>query len=340
MADPRFFDRQGPFSLAALADRAGADLAETASGDWLVHDVAPLNRAGPQDISFLDNRKYVDAFGATQAGACVVHPDLAHRAPDGVALLVSTTPYRAFALIAQAFYEVHPPAKPGRSPTARIDESARIADSAEIGPGAVIGPNAKIGGETRIGANAVIGRGVKIGRKCTIGPHVTLSHCLVGDRVAIYPGARIGQDGFGFAMDANGHVRIPQTGRVVIEDDVEIGANATIDRGAGPDTVIGRGAMIDNLVQIAHNVTVGPRSIIVAQAGVAGSSSLGSFAVMAAQSGVAGHLKIGDGAQVLAQAGVMRDVPPGEKVVGAPARPAREFWRLQSLLTRLLKRKD
>jgi UDP-3-O-[3-hydroxymyristoyl] glucosamine N-acyltransferase len=199
----------------------------------------------------------------------------------------------------------------------------------------VVEAGAEVGAYCRIGPNAVIGAGVVLGERCVIGAGASLSHCLVGARVTIYPGARIGQDGFGFAMDAEGHVRLPQLGRVVIEDDVEVGANSTIDRGAGPDTVIGRGAMIDNLVQIGHNVQVGRGAVIVAQAGVAGSTKLGDFAVLAAKAGVAGHLTIGAGAKIAANAGVMRDVDPGAEVVGAPAIPKRQFFRQQVMLARL-----
>jgi len=174
-----------------------------------------------------------------------------------------------------------------------------------------------------------------LGEDTEIGAGATLSHCLIGSRVRIYPGVRIGQDGFGFAIDPAGHVPVPQLGRVIIEDDVEIGANVTIDRGAGPDTVIGRGCMIDNLVQIGHNVEVGAGSVIVAQAGISGSTKLGKFVVLAGQAGLAGHLTIGDGARVGAQSGVMRDVPPGEDVVGSPAMPSRQYWRWYAKLMKL-----
>jgi len=185
----------------------------------------------------------------------------------------------------------------------------------------------------------VVGAGVMVGADCTVGANASLTHCLIGDRVTIYPGARIGQDGFGFAMDPAGHVRVPQLGRVIIEDDVEIGANSTVDRGAGPDTRIGRGAMIDNLVQIGHNADIGAGAVIVAQAGVAGSSRIGRFAALGAQAGVAGHLTVGDGARLAAQSGVMRDVEAGQEVCGAPALPIRQFFKLQATLMRLLKNK-
>jgi UDP-3-O-[3-hydroxymyristoyl] glucosamine N-acyltransferase len=338
MADSRFFHRSAPLSLARLAAIAEAELAGDADPDKEISDVAPLETAGPDDVAFLDNRKYVNAFAASRAGACIVHPDFAGRAPGGMALLLTAQPYKGYARVAQALYPVAP-VQPGIAPTASVDPSARIDPSAEIGPGAVIGAGAEIGLRCRIGANAVVGPGVVLGDDTTVGPCASLSHCLVGRRVTIYSGVRIGQDGFGFAIDPKGHVRVPQLGRVLIEDDVEVGANATIDRGSGPDTVIGRGCMIDNLVQIGHNVEIGPGSIIVAQAGVAGSSKLGSFVAMAAQSGVAGHLKIGAGARIGAQCGVMRDVEPGVDLLGSPAMPVRQFWRLQVRLMRLIEEK-
>lgn len=334
MPDPRFFRSSGPFPLARLAEIGGATLAAGADPARLIANVGPLDTAGPDDISFLDNRKYVDAFTASKAGACVVAPDLADRAPEGMALLVTPKPYKAYALIAQAFFPVQA-ARPGIAPTAWVDPSAVIGNGVEIAPGAVVEAGAEIGAGCRIGPNAVVGAGVVLGAGSVIGAGASVSHALVGARVTIYPGARIGQDGFGFAMDAEGHVRLPQLGRVIIEDDVEVGANSTIDRGAGPDTVIGRGAMIDNLVQIGHNVQVGRGAVIVAQAGVAGSTKLGDFAVLAAKAGVAGHLTIGAGAKIAANAGVMRDVAPGAEVVGAPAIPKRQFFRQQVTLARL-----
>ncbi|WP_026873882.1 UDP-3-O-(3-hydroxymyristoyl)glucosamine N-acyltransferase [Inquilinus limosus] len=334
MPDPRFFRSAGPFPLGRLAEIAGATLAPGADPDRPIASVAPLDTAGPDDISFLDNRKYVDAFAASGAGACVVAPALADRAPADMALLLTPKPYKGYALIAQAFFPA-PAARPGIAASAVVDATAVVGEGVEIAPGAVIEAGAEIGAGCRIGPNAVIGEGVVLGERSVVGAGASLSHCLVGARVTIYPGARIGQDGFGFAMDAEGHVRLPQLGRVIIEDDVEIGANSTIDRGAGPDTVIGRGAMIDNLVQIGHNVQVGRGAVIVAQAGVAGSTKLGDFAVLAAKAGVAGHLTIGAGARIAANAGVMRDVDPGAEVVGSPAIPKRQFFRQQVMLARL-----
>jgi len=334
MADPRFFAVEGPFTLEQLAEIAGARVAGDAGSAGLFRGVAPLDAAGPEHVSFLDNRRYADQFSESRAGACLVHPDMAERAPQGMALLLSDEPYCGYARVAQAFY-------PAPKPEARIDAAARVDPSARVGEGcridagAVVGARAEIGDRCRIGANVVIGDAVVLGNDCSVGPGASLTCCLVGNGVVIHAGARIGQDGFGFAPRAEGHLKVPQLGRVVIEDDVEIGANSTIDRGAGPDTVIGAGSKIDNLVQIGHNVRIGRGCIVVAQVGISGSTTIGDFVMMGGQAGLSGHLTIGDGARVGAQSGVMRDVDPGETVFGYPAMRAKQYWRQIAALGRL-----
>jgi len=336
MADPRFFRPAGPFTLARLASACGAELGAGADPDATFDDVAPLERAGPREVSFLDNRKYVEAFATAAAGACVVRPAMAARAPKGMQLLLSDRPYKAFALVAQLF---HPRQRPGGgvAPGAHVDPTATLGEGCAVAPGAVIEAGARIGSNCAIGPNAVIGADVEIGDDSTVGANASVTHAILGERVTIYPGARIGQDGFGFAMDPTGHVRIPQLGRVIIEDDVEVGANSAIDRGAGPDTVIGRGTMIDNLVQIGHNVQIGRGCVIVAMVGISGSTKIGDHVVIAAQSGIAGHLAIGDGARISARSGVFRDVPAGAQVVGFPAVPTRQFFRQMTILAKLAK---
>jgi UDP-3-O-[3-hydroxymyristoyl] glucosamine N-acyltransferase len=223
----------------------------------------------------------------------------------------------------------------GVSPRAHVHPDAGFEYDVTVDPGAVIGPGARIGSGTLIGANAVIGPGVRIGRDCAIGPNATIACALIGDRVIIHPGAHIGQDGFGFALRAEGHLKVPQIGRVIIQDDVEIGAGATIDRGANRDTVIGEGTKIDNLVQVGHNVVIGRHCVLVAQSGVSGSCVIEDFAALGGQAGLAGHLHIGAGAQVAAAAGLMRDVPAGERWGGTPAKPMRQHFREIATLEKL-----
>jgi UDP-3-O-[3-hydroxymyristoyl] glucosamine N-acyltransferase len=339
MADQRFFRVAGPFTVAEIARRSGAAIAGACDTQRVLRDVAPLDAAGPNDLTFLDNRKYVAAFRDTRAGAAFVQPALAAEAPQGLTLLMTEQPYRAYAVAAQAFYPDAPPV-PGIAPSATIDATARLGEGTAVEAHAVIGAQVEIGKRCLIGANSVIGPSCVLGDDVRVGANVSISHSLIGSRIRLYPGVRIGQDGFGFAMDPAGFVKVPQLGRVIIEDDVEIGANTTIDRGAGPDTVIGAGTMIDNLVQIGHNVQVGKGCVLVAQSGIAGSTRLGDQVVIAAQGGLTGHLTIGHGARVGAQAGVMRDVAPGESVVGAPAVPVKEFFRQVATVQRLSRKKD
>jgi UDP-3-O-[3-hydroxymyristoyl] glucosamine N-acyltransferase len=338
MADPRFFRVAGPFTAAEIARRTGAVLSGAADGERLLRDVAALEAAGPDALSFLDNRKYLAAFRQTRAGAAFVRPALASEAPPGVTLLVTEQPYRGFALAAQAFYPEAAP-EPGIAASAVIDPTARLGEGCAVEANAAIGPRVEIGRRCHIGANSAIGAGCVLGDDVRVGANVSVSHSIIGSRVRLYPGVRIGQDGFGFALDPSGHVKIPQLGRVIIEDDVEVGANTTIDRGAVRDTVIGAGTMIDNLVQIGHNVQMGRGCVLVAQAGISGSTRLGDHVIVAGQAAFAGHLTIGSGARILAQAGVMRDVAAGETVVGAPAVPPKEFFRQVAVLQRLARKK-
>ena len=338
--DPRFFRRAGPFPLSHIAETIG-ESAEGLPIARLFGGVAPLHTAGPEQISFLTNRQYGPILAETRAGAVVLDPKLAHLAPPGTIALVSSRPVLAWARVAALFHPL-PPLNPGIHPTAVVDPSAHIAADAEIGPLAVVGARAEIGARCRIGPLVSIGDGVIIGADSRIGSHVSISHSLIGERVFILPGARLGQDGFGFdpTPTPKGFVSVPQLGRVVIEDDVEIGANTMIDRGSAQDTVIGAGSRLDNGVQIAHNVTLGRCCVIVSQAGISGSTTLGDYVTVAGQAGLTGHIHIGQGARIGAQAGVMADVAPRSSVVGTPAEPVREFFRQVAFLRRMMRRDD
>lgn len=338
MADPRFYTAAGPFSLRHLAEVSGARIGEGANPSAMFVDVRSLSDAGTDHVSFLDNKRYVDSFTKSRAGACLVHPDLAGKAPTTMALLLSEEPYHAFARVASTFYP-ETTVKKAVAKTAAIDRTVKLGKGCRIEPGAVIGARAEIGANCHISANVVIGRGVILGEECVIGPCASLAYCIVGDRVIVHAGVRIGQDGFGFAPGPKGHLKVPQLGRVIIEDDVEIGANTTIDRGSGPDTVIGAGTKIDNLVQIAHNVKIGKNCIIVSQVGISGSTEIGDFVMMGGQAGLTGHLQIGNGARIAAQSGVMRNIAPGAEVGGSPARPMREWLREQAMLQRMTRKK-
>ena len=332
--DERFFKRTGPHTLAAIADAARASappMMRRFAG------IAPLQAARDDQVSFLDNRKYAASLAATRAGAVIVHPSMADKVPAGTVRILSTEPYLAWARVAALFYP-QAPTRPGIHPTALIGDGAVIDPSAEIGPFAVIKAGARIGPRCRIAAHVVIGAAVEIGRDCRIGAHVSVSHALLGDRVMVYPGARIGQAGFGFAISADdGFVSVPQLGLVRIEDDVEIGANTTIDRGSMQDTVIGAGSRLDNLVMIGHNVRLGRACVIVAQVGISGSTTLGDHVMAGGQSGMAGHLTIGAGARIGAQAGLMADVAAGLEVAGSPAQPAREYFRHYAVLRKMIR---
>ncbi len=339
MADPRFHRNLGPFTLAELARAAGAELSEGADPEKQITDIAPLDQAGPDDLSFIDNVAYLEQFKLTEAGACIAAPAHAGLAPEATALLITSQPYLGFARVAQKFYPQDSTPEPGISAAATVDPGARLGEGCRVEAGAVIAAGVQIGNRCLIGAQAVIGEGVIVGDDCRIGSHVSLSHCLIGARVTVHPGARIGQDGFGFALDPGGFVKVPQVGRVVVEDDCDIGANTTIDRGSGPDTVIGQGTWIDNQVQVGHNVQIGRNSILVAQVGISGSTRIGNGVALGGKVGIAGHLNIGDGAQVAAGSGVIGDVPAGETWFGYPARPRAQMLRQLATLARLSKGK-
>ena len=334
--DPRFFSRTGPHSLAEVAQAAGGDVkaGQETGRSLTLSGIAPLQSATGDEVSFLDNRRYAELLTNTRAGAVIVHPDLLDRVPPQCAAIATTEPYAGWARVATLFHPL-PPAQPGTHPTAVVDAEARVDPSAEIGPLAVVARGAEIGPRCRVGPLAVVGESVVLGADCRIGAHASVSYAILGERVYVYAGARIGQDGFGFATTKRGLLTVPHVGGVLLGDDVEIGANSTVDRGSTLDTVIGAGSRLDNLVQIGHNVRLGLCCVVVSQAGISGSTVLGDFVVIGGQAGLAGHLHIGDGARLGGQAGVMADVPPGAEFLGSPAMPVRAFFRQVATLRRL-----
>lgn len=341
MSDPVFFSPATSPSLGEIAALIGLTLPQDTPAELAVTGVAPLETAGPGDLAYMDNAKYAEAATGTQAMACLVSPRFAAKLPASTIALVTPEPYRAYArVLALLFPSALRPGPvlggEGISPAAHIHPDARLEAGVTVEPGAVIGARAEIGAGTIIGPHAVIAADVRIGRDGAVGAGATIQCALIGNRVIIHPGVRIGQDGFGFAMSPRGHLKVPQIGRVIIQDDVEIGANTTIDRGASRDTVIGEGTKIDNLVQIGHNVVIGRHCVIVSQVGIAGSCTIEDFAALGGQVGLAGHLTIGMGAQIGAQSGVAADVPAGARYGGTPAQPALGWAREVALLKSLV----
>ena len=337
-----FFHRAGPFALSDVAHAIGATLTENQDGTRSIEDIRSLQTAGASDLAFFENRKYIEQLGATKAGACILTSTDAFRAPVATATLTTSKPYNSFARALTLFYADALRSKAAANPAHRdgglVHPSALVAEGVTIEPGAVVGREAVIGEGTTVAAGAVIGFRVVLGRDCYVGAGATITHAIVGNGVIVHAGARIGQDGFGFAMSAKGHRKVPQIGRVLIGDDVEIGANSTVDRGSLSDTRIGDGTKIDNLVQIGHNVVIGRHCVIVAQSGIAGSATLGDFVVMGAHSGVIGHVKVGNGAQIAGLAHVKNDVEAGARMGGTPAKPFKEWAREVAALKQIGKR--
>lgn len=331
MADTIFYEYSGKKTIAEIARIADAKIITEGKDMELIENIGSIESAGREDICFFYDKKNKELAKSIRAKACITTEALQGLVPECVIVLVVSDPKFSFIKLVEAFYSEH-------KYEAKIEESAKIADSAKIGEGCYIGCNVVIeddvviGDNTTIEANTFIGRGCKIGSNCRIANNVSITYCLMGDDCYIYTGARIGQDGFGFSVVEGRHRRIPQIGRVIIGNDVEVGANSCIDRGAIDDTIIGNGCRIDNLVQVAHNDIIGNCCILVAQTGIAGSCKFGDYVVCGGQTGFADHLNVGSGAQIGAQSGVMRDIEPGAIVMGTPTVPFKDFMRQVAFL--------
>jgi UDP-3-O-[3-hydroxymyristoyl] glucosamine N-acyltransferase len=343
MAQPTFFERPALSTLADIAALTNATLADVSRAGQQVRGLASLDEAGPMHLTFFDNLKYADQLALTKAGACLVSPRFEASVPGHVAVLRAAQPFRDFVKVARELHRdaLRPQSwvgNTGIAESAIIDATAELEDGVVVDPLAVIGPHVEIGAGTVIGAGAVIAAGVRIGRDCNVGARSAIQCALIGDNVVIHPGCSIGQDGYGFVFfGPDGHLRVPQIGRVLIQNDVEIGAGTTIDRGSLRDTVIGEGTKIDNQVQIGHNVTIGRHCLLAAQIGLAGSLTIGDNVALGAKVGINNHLRIGDGAQVTAMSAVKDDIPPNGRWGGHFAKPTKQWFREILAVERLVR---
>ena len=318
MPDRRFFAQAQPLTVAEAAAGWGEVVR---GGDVSLSAVAPLDAAGPGDLAFLSDRRLAPRLEATGAAAVVVAPEMADRAPAGAAVIVSRYPQALWARTAGRLFQPLSALEAARPEEVCEDDSVRVA------PGVFLGQGARIGRGSVVGPGTVIGPGVQIGRDARIGAHVSLFCALVGDRVTVLSGARIGEAGFGAAASPAGPMDVPQLGRVILQDHVTVGANTCIDRGAYDDTVIGEGTKIDNMVQIGHNCRIGRFCLMAAHTGISGSVTVGDGVMFGGRAGVGDHITIGAGARIAAGAGVLADVPPGETWSGYPAKPLRQSLR-------------
>lgn len=338
MVDTAFYINKGPLTLQKISELTGAQLDDSSKSMTVIHNIAVLSKAGAGDICFFYDKKAKEKASQIKATACITTEELAPFVPENVIKLISSDAKRAFLKLNMAMYDE-------KERGFGIAESAKISASAKLGKNCVIGENVVIedgvvvGDDCFIEHGAVITNNCKIGNNCRIGVNAKVSFCEMGNGCYIFAGAQIGNDGFGFMMIDGKHQRIPQLGRIIIGNDVEVGANACIDRGALDDTIIGDGCRIDNLVQIAHNDIMGRGCIVVSQTGIAGSCTFGDYVVCGGQTGFADHLNVGSGAQIGAQSGVMQDIEPGAVMMGYPAQPIKDFMRQTVYLKKALKNK-
>jgi len=342
MTEPSFFPQPEPLTVAEIADLTGAVPLGGNGLDRTIRGIASLERAGPDEATYCESRRFAALLASTGAGACFIRERDASLVPATAVALVTGDPHRGFVVLGRHLFpsalRPAPVGEPGVvSKSADVAATATLEEGVTVESFAVIGPGAEIGRDTLVGSGSFIGAGVRIGRGCTVSPGVTLTHALLGDRVVIHPGARIGQDGFGYVPGAKGHLKIAQAGRVIMQDDVEIGANTTVDRGTNRDTIIGEGTKVDNLVQIGHNVTIGRHCLIAGNVGISGSATIGDFVMIGGGAGIRDNVTVGSGARIAGAAAVVGDVPAGETWAGYPAMPLENWQRERKAFYRLMR---
>ncbi|MFK4823325.1 UDP-3-O-(3-hydroxymyristoyl)glucosamine N-acyltransferase [Paenochrobactrum sp. BZR 588] len=332
MADPVFFSLDRPVTIGDAAELTGAKLHDMQLASRFFVRLASIENASADTVVFVEGNKNIGLLKNLHVAGVFCTEEMVSSVPSGIAALVIKHPHRAFALLgrklfpAAAFPEVWM-GEEGVSPNANIHQTAVIEEGATVEAGAVVGKGVTIGSGSRICAGAVIGAHCQIGRHSYIAPHVSVQYAFIGNHVILHPGVCIGQDGFGYLPGPAGLEKVPQLGRVIIQDHVEVGANTTIDRGSLSDTILGEGTKIDNLVQIAHNVKIGRYCVVAAHCGISGSVTIGDMTMLGGRVGLADHLTIGSNVQIAAASGVMRDIPDGEKWGGFPARPIKQWFR-------------
>jgi UDP-3-O-[3-hydroxymyristoyl] glucosamine N-acyltransferase len=323
----------GSITAQAVADLVGGRL--LGNGEVRIRTIRPLDKAGPEALSFAVSGRYAADLGTSRAGAVLLPEELSAAQSSALARIVVMDPYAALVRVVQALFPVQSPS-PGIDPTARIGAGAELGTDVSIGPFVVVGRNVRIGARSRLAQHVTLDDEVTVGEDTVIGPGaVCYRGSRVGNKVVLKAGAIIGGEGFGYLSDSTGHHRIPHAGSCLIEDEVEVGSHSCIDRGSIDDTVVGRGTKLDNLVHVGHNVHIGERCLIMAGVGIAGSTRVGNDVILAGHVGVTDHLVIGDRARIAAKSAIFGDVPPGASFSGHPARPHRQFLRAQAAMYRL-----